>query len=189
MLSLEKPSCLPRWPVVRVKEGRETQVQLLSGDWVRLVTHFFRRTFLCSGGEECGACQLLPQRAYWYLPCLCLATQRPSILELSAHASADLEQRCRFSGWPVVAGVQVELSRRSKKAPLRMEILARVGTPPVAVVWEWCSALMALYCLPAFVPGETLDAYGARVRTIVNSRAALMASVVEASANGGVKGR
>lgn len=189
MLSLERPSCLPRWPVVRVKEGRETKVQLLSGDWVRLVTHFFRRTFLCPEVAECVSCELLPQRAYWYLPCFCLGSQRPSILELSAHASADLEQRCRFAGWPVFAGVQVELARRSKKAPLRMELIGRVDVPPVAKLSEWASALMALYCLPAFVPGETLDVYGARVKTVVVRRSALMAQQVEAVASGGVRGR
>lgn len=189
MFDSECPSVVVRWPLVRVLEGRQTEVQLLSGDWVRLVTHFYGRTFLCPEVDECVACQLLPSRAYWYLPVLSLATKRPSILELSAHASADLEQRCRFAGWPVAPGVQVELSRRSKKAPLRMELVGRVETPPVAVACEWCTALMALFCLPALVPGETLAQYGDRVKLVVLRRAELKGREAESRVKAGVNGR
>lgn len=189
MLTQEGPTVMVRWPVVRVKEGRETQVQLLSGDWVRLVTHFFRRTFLCSEGAGCVACELLPQRAYWYLPVVSLQTQRPSILEMSARASGDLEQRCRFAGYRVGPGVQVELARRSKKAPLRMELIGQATCPSVARLDEWVSCLMALYCLPALKPGETLDAYGERSKQTVERRAALMRMDMESAAARGVGGR
>jgi hypothetical protein len=160
-------------------------VQLLSGDWVRLSTHFWRSTFLCPEVEECDVCDLLPARAYWYLPVLVVATQRPSILELSAHASADLEQRCRFVGSAPRPGVEVELSRRSKKAPLRCEYTGQAERPAVARLHEWVTPLMALYRLPAMTPAESLEEYGCRVRAKVIERAKLVAGQMRAASSAG----
>lgn len=182
MMSLETPRYVARWPVVRLQAGSKCRVQLLSGDWVRLVTHFSGRTFLCPEVEECDACNVLPGRAYWYLPCLHVDERRQALLEMSAHASSDLEQRCRFQGAALGAGVEVELSRRSKKAPLGIEVYGQAETPKVAIFHEWVSALMLLYKLPAVLPGESIDAYGDRVKDRVLARARVMADEYRSNA-------
>lgn len=188
MLTQEAPSMTVRWPVVRVKQGGCVRVILLSGDWVRLVTHFFRKTFLCPEVSECDACNVLPSRPYWYLPVLDQATHRSSILELSSHASADLEQRARFVGASVSAGLQVELSRRSQKAPVSLEVYGISDSPAVATWSQWSSSLMALYQLPMTRPGEMLEDYGRRVQPIVIERAKLVATWYRESKDGKVHG-
>lgn len=174
-MSLETPRYVARWPMFRVQVHSKCEVQLLSGDWVRLVTHFNGRTFLCPEVEECDACNVLPGRAYWYLPVLALGSKRQAILELSAHASADLEQRCRFVGSAVREGVQVELSRRTQKAPLGFEVIGQAEAPPKAILHEWLTALMLLYKLPEVRPGESVEDYGARLRDRVLARAKVQA--------------
>lgn len=189
MFAQESPPAVARWPVVRVKEGGVIACTLLSGDFVRLVTHFWRSTFLCAEGDECAACALLPGRPYWYLPVLVSTTQRPSILELSSAASADLEQRCRFVGSAPRAGVQVELLRRSKKAPVRCEVVGQAESAPLVKTHEWVAPLMALYRLPPIAPGETLEAYGRRVESKVRERAKVAADRMRAGAAGRVASR
>lgn len=186
MMSLEAPTYVARWPMLRLQAGSKCDVQLLSGDWVRLVTHFSRRTFLCAEVDECDACNVLPGRAYWYLPVLHLEAKRQAILELSCHASADLVQRCRFVGFAIRAGVQVALSRRSKKAPLGIEVMDQAEGAPLAKLHEWVSALMLVYKLPGLLPGESVEVYGARVKDRVLARAKVMADLHRASAKGRV---
>lgn len=189
MLSLERPSSTARWPLVRVPAGSKVELTLLSGDMVRLVTHFYRSTFLCPEVEECHACTLLPARAYWYLPCIVTATRASSLLELSAHAAADLEQRCRFVGSAVRAGTQVEISRKSAKAPIRSEIIGQIEKPSLAQAHEWLTPLMAIFGLPFVKPAETLEHYGARVCPFVIERANFKASQLKVAADGRPQGR
>jgi len=176
MITQERPTKIARWPVVRVQAGERVEVQFLSSDFVRLVTHFHRTTFLCPEVEECDACSLLPGRAYWYLPVQHVQYKGYGLLELSAHACSDLEQKCRFAGAALRPGVQVELSRRSQKKPLGIEFNGQAPNPPLARLEEWVSPLMALYGLPPIRPGESLDAYGDRVKPAAIARANLRAA-------------
>jgi hypothetical protein len=189
MITQERPTTIARWPICRVIVGHSTTVQLLSSDFVRLVTHFHRTTFLCPEVEECDACKLLPGRAYWYLPVVVLPYSKHAILELSAHACSDLEQKCRFAGSALRPGVQVELSRRSAKKPIRIEFNCQAENPPAARLEEWVSPLMAIYGLPALKPGECLESYGARVKENALARANLRAAAYKLAAGQGAKGR
>lgn len=177
MMNASGPVVLARWPVMRVRPGGVFRAQLLADSWVRLVTHFWGHTFLCPEGPKCDACEFLPRRPYWYLPVLEFQTQRHCILELSAAACSDLEQRCRFVGSAPRAGVQVEMSRKSAKAQIRLEVLGQETPTGEAALWDWGTALMALYRLPPMQRGELLEQYGARVRRTVTSRANFMAKL------------
>jgi hypothetical protein len=189
MITQERPTTVARWPVVRIEAGHTVTVQLLSSEFVRLVTHFHRSTFLCPEVEECDACKLLPGRPYWYLPAVIQPGSRHGILELSAHACSDLEQKVRFVGLVLRPGVQVELSRRTKKAPIRIEINGQAPNPPAAQLAEWVTPLMALYRLPALRAGETLESYGERVKVSAIQRANLIAGQMKAAAGGRSSGR
>lgn len=189
MISVEAPTRVARWPLVRVRVGEVITCQLLCGQFVRLVTHFHKTTFLCPEVEECDACELLPGRPYWYLPVQDCIYKRHGLLELSAHACSDLEQKVRFSGFALRPGIQVELSRRSAKKPVGIEILGSSETCPSTRPEEWVSALMAVYGLPALHPGETIDGYGERVKTTAVVRANLRAAAYKLDPTVGVKGR
>lgn len=189
MFSSENPSSVGRLSVLKVQERQTIAIELLSGDWVRLVTHYHVRTFLCSEGESCHVCELQAPRAYWYLPVVATQSKRVHLLELSSSASADLEQKCRFCGSAPRAGVQMEVSRRTKKSPLRFEFAGNSERPKVAKIHEWVSPLMALYRLPPLAPGETLAEYGLRVSSSVVERTKLAAAEIRAAAERGVRSR
>lgn len=189
MFSTESPGTVRRLAVLRVPPGARIGVELLSADFVRLATHFAGRTFLCPEGEECDACVYLPSRCYWYLPALCLATQTLALLELSSSASADLEQKVRFGSGAFRPGAQVQISRRTKTSPLRVEFCQQSESKAVPALFEWVSPLMALYRLPPLARGESLASYGDRVRSRVVSRAKLAASELRAASAGRSRSR
>jgi len=178
----ESPSKSVRWPLLRVSPGSSVDVELLSGSWVRLLTHFCKRTVLCADCPECSLCELLPARPFWYLPAVIVDGRRPCLLELSAHASADLETVAKFAFGSVGPGLRVRLTRRSARAPLRSEALESVAAPARCRVHEWGTVLMAIFGLPPFREFEEVPAYGARVQRVVLERAAVMAARIKDSA-------
>lgn len=188
-MNLEAPSKRAVWSIVRVAAGHDVRVTLLSADWLRLTTHFFCGTFLCAEGDDCPACALLPGRSYWYLPCIVAGTGGLGILELSATTSADLEQRSKFGGVGLRAGVEVRISRRSRKAPCRCEVVGAYEAMALARLHEWASGLFRIYGFGPLQPDETIEAYGDRIREVVRRRAQVVADRVVASASGRVKGR
>jgi len=177
-VQVESPSPAVRWSLLRVRPGHDCLVELLSGEWLRLVTHFCGRTILCPEVAECELCDLLPGRAFWYLPALFLPHRRPCLLELSAQASADLEQVAKFSAGSVGAGVRLTLSRRGPKSPIRSSFEDFVASPTRTRVDEWGSLLMAVFGFPALRPLESVGDYGERIRPQVLARAALAAARV-----------
>ena len=103
------------------------------------------------------------------------------MLELSSHASADLEQRCRFVGSSVREGVEVEMARRSKRSPLRVEVVGQAEKAEKVPLHEWVSPLMAIFGFGALRPGETLDQYGVRIGPLVLQRANMVAGQLKAA--------
>lgn len=177
----EGPSRLSRWQMLRVPVGGTLRVELLSGDWIRLATHFAGRTFLCADHAGCPACELLPARSFWYLPVVEHISRRPYILELSSHASADLEQVAKFAFGAILPGSIFDLSRRGQRKPVRAEAVEMGKAATTVQLEHWASCLMAIYNLPPFVVGETLEAYGERVRGRVDQRAEFAISSLKAS--------
>lgn len=189
IMLLESPTKTSRWPVVRVVPGHDKQVTLLSGDWLRLGTHYFGRTFLCTENDLCPCCSLLPSRPYWYLPCLIHPVKNPGLLELSATTSADLEQRAKMLHEDVHSGLMLRLTRRSPKKPVYVEIVDDVGMMAELTLQEWVSAVMAVYCLPPLRVGEGIVEYSARIQGSVIERGEVQAARLKAAAEKGIKGR
>lgn len=176
----EAPSKMSRWPLLRVSVGGVSCVELLSGDWIRLSTHFSLRTFLCSDGPECPLCEILPARSLWYLPVASSPGKRASILELSSHASADLEQVVRLGCGDLRAGAVVELHRRGSRKPVCAEFVELAKAATTVSLQRWGSALMAIYGLPPFGALESLPSYGERVRSKVFERAEMISARLRA---------
>lgn len=184
-MQVESPSRCVRWSLLRVAPGHDVAVELLSGEWVRLATHYVGRTVLCPEVDECELCDFCPVRCFWYLPAVVEPGRRPCLLELSAVASSDLEQVAKFAFGSLRAGCQFRLSRRAAKKAVRAEALEFSAPRREPEFAEWASCLMAIYGLPPILPGELLPAYGSRVRERVVRRASVNAEQIRH----GTKGR
>lgn len=176
----ESPSRSVRWPILRVVPGHSTCVELLSGEWVRLATHYVGRTVLCAGGEDCGLCAIAGSRAFWYLPAVTSVGRRPCLLELSSVASSDLEQVAKFACAGVRAGCQFELSRKGAKSAIRSEFVGVAKGAKTVAIELWGTVLMAIFNLPCFRSEETLERYGERVRSMILSRSSMEAQRLQA---------
>lgn len=188
-MDCERPRREIRWPIVRVQAGHDCAIELLSGDWLRLATHYAGRTLLCAESEACDLCSLCPTRFYWYLPCCVLPTRSPAICEFSASTSSQLEQNAKMLHGCIGAGFKVRLARKSAKKPVYAEVLSYAKTTPQLTFQEWASALMAVYGLPGLRPGETIAEYGVRVEDFILQRANLAANKLLLAHTAGVKGR
>lgn len=188
-MNCESPSFVSRWPVLRVAPGHDCEVRLLSSDWVRLSTHYYGRTVLCSESDACPLCSLLPSRPYWYLPVAVAPRSTSCLLELSPSASSQLEQAAKFEHGSVKAGLMFRLFRKAKKKPIACECLGlSKGSVHVSVA-IWVSPLMAIFGLPCLNEGETVEMYGRRVLTMVDERNQLVAARVRSAAEKGPKSR
>lgn len=182
IVNCESPSFASRWPVLRVQPGHDYEVTLISDAWVRLSTHYFRRTVLCSESASCSLCSLLPSRPYWYLPVAVAPRKSFCLLELSPSASSQLEQAAKFEHGSVQHGLMFRLFRRGKKKPIACECLGLSKGSVLVSVHEWVSPLMAIFGLPQLNAGENVEAYGDRVQATVDQRNALVAASVRAAA-------
>jgi len=188
-MNSESPTKAARWPLLRVQPGHDVAVELLSGDWVRLSTHYFKRTFLCSEDERCECCQLLPSRSYWYLPAIELPGRRATLIEFSAAASSDLEQHGKLLSGKLGPGLQVRLTRRTQKSSVKSEIFGQASVGSRVHLHDWVSALGAIYGLPPMRADETIEGFGDRVKESLITRAAVVAAQIQASNSSRSKGR
>lgn len=176
MFASESPRREIRWPVLRVEPGVASEVVLLAGGWLRLDTHYFKRTQICLGSDDCPVCQYLPSRSYYYLPGVFSANRRPVLLELSPLAAADLEQVAKLLGRGVRSGLRLRVRRRTAKAPMKFEALedgARVGE---VETHEWVSAVMAIYGFDAMKPNEGVVHYRERLADAARARCERLAA-------------
>ena len=188
-MNCERPRREIRWPIVRVQVGHETEIELLSGDWLRLATHYAGRTLLCTESEACELCSLCPSRFYWYLPCCQLPQRTPAICEFSASTGSQLEQNAKMLHGSLRAGFKVRLARKAAKKPVYAEVMSYAATTPSLTFQEWASGLMAVFGLPALRPGETIGDYGVRVEDFILQRGSLAAMKLKLAHTAGVKGR
>lgn len=158
-----------RWPVLKVRAGGKAEAVLLGTRFLPLSSHWVGHTLPCPG-DGCQLCEVLPLRGQFYLPIS--VSGRATILELSAVAANNLEQHAKFMHGGLAVGQKFEFSRRSAKAPLHAEIIEQIdditGVPFVVFV----SRVMALYHLPPSNPGESVEKYGERLRSVSSIRAA-----------------
>jgi hypothetical protein len=174
MITQEGPGVVRRWPLVKVAPAHTRDVTLLSGDWVRLSTHYLPlgrgRSVLCTDTHDCPLCTRAGGRTYWYLPVQSHPGAHRGLVELSATTSADLETVVRYGGYQLAAGAMVRLSRKTTKSGARCEYLGYDERVTAIDLHEWVTPLMVIYGLPGMAIGETLGAYGRRVKSVVEMR-------------------
>lgn len=185
-MNCERPSPSPRWELLRVQPRHDVVVELLSGDWVRLSTHYHRKTFLCSESPQCDCCDLLPVRPYWYLPGLLHPTRRATLIEFSSAASSDLEQHAKLLSGRIGPGLVVRLTRRTPKSPVKSEVVSDSSVNTTLRFHQWVSALMAIYLMPPIREDEEIEAYGRRIASVVDQRSAVIATQIRNVSKRGV---
>lgn len=156
-----------RWPVIRLRPHCESDVTLLSNEFFSLTTHFMRVT-VCCAVDGCALCELLPTRGLFYLACLCQG--RRSILELGAFSANDIEQHAKLLHGGLRPGLQFRLSRSTKKAAVRSEVLGEAPNCQAVDRLTLAQRVLAVYKLPCCNPEETIEVYERRIRGIVQRR-------------------
>lgn len=178
MFTAERGTAGNRWPVVRLRAGCQTEIVLLSREFFALTTHWFRCTVPCSV-DNCALCELLPARGLFYVACMCAS--RVSLLELGALSACHMEQHARLLHSGLRPGLVFCLSRRGQKSPVHTEcIREQPGVSPVGLL-DLAVHTLALYKFPPANPGDSLEQYEARVRTIAQKRNELTARQLTAS--------
>lgn len=163
MFDAPDPAGAARWPVVRISVGGRCRVITLGSAFLPLSVHWVGHSVPCSR-KDCALCQLLPVRALFYLPVVCQG--RTSILEVSSTASANIEQHCKLLHGGLRAGLELDVLRRSAKAPLYGEVVGEHSSTSEVALVLFASRVMALYHLPCANPRETLEAYQVRLQVI-----------------------
>lgn len=179
-------SGLHRWPLVRIAPHGETRVVLLSEKFLPLTVHWSRRSMLC-GHDDCPLCAWLPSRGLYYLACSC--NSRVSMIEMACLSSLMLEQHCKLLHGGLRPGLELRLWRSSKKSPVMSEVLDyREGVEGVPLE-QLAQRVMSLYQMPGPNPGETFEAWSARLRVLACRRGELDAKRLAAAAEVGTKSR
>lgn len=173
-----------RWPLVRLGVGSETKVTVLSTAFLPLATHWLRPTVPCAG-EHCQLCLFLPRRSLYYLAVSCAS--RVSILELGSGSASHFEQHCKLMYGGIRAGLVVQLSRRSQRAPVRSEVVDEVDSVSHVSLFELSRFVMALYKYPCPNPEESFDQYQRRLQVMARTRNEHLAKGFEKRVKDGVQ--
>lgn len=164
-----------RWPVVRLRGGSQSEVVLLSTRFFALTTHWSQITFPCCG-DDCPCCELLPARGLFYAAVHCAG--RISILELGAQSASHFEQHAKLLHGGMLPGLVFQLSRGGAKHPVRSEVIRKQEKCSEVSQLELAQRVMTLYKFPCANPGEDLDAFEARCRTVARIRCTRTAETI-----------
>ena len=164
-----------RWPVVRLGSGSRTEVVLLSPSFFCLTTHWLNTTFPCCG-DDCPVCQLLPARGLFYVAVHCAG--RISILELGSQSAASFEQHAKLLHGGMRAGLVFQLLRRGAKSPVHSEVIReQSGCSPIQTL-DLARHVMVLFKFPCPNPGETIEQYEFRCRSVARIRCERAAELI-----------
>ena len=164
-----------RWDVVRLKGGRKTEVVLLSSRFFALTTHWHKCTVPCVG-DECPLCDLLPARGLFYLAVGC--NSRICLLEMGSVSASYLEQQAKFCHQAMIPGHVYELGRKGDKTPIRAEYVRAMENVKEISHIDLARHVMALYKYPCPNPGEDLEVYERRCRSVARVRCQRIADVL-----------
>lgn len=167
MFEADKTLGAHRWPVVRLGANSKVEVTLLSKRFFELTTHWNKCTLPCCG-DNCRLCELLPARGLFYAAGMC--NSRVSIIELACQSASHCEQHCKLLWEGMRPGLVIELSRRGAKQPVRSEGIRFVEKAIEVAPLELASKVMALYKFPTPNPGDSIEDYELRCRTVAKVR-------------------
>lgn len=157
-------------PVLRLDPGSVQRVSLQSKVVLYVGVHFGRRSFICAG-EGCPGCDRGQSRCRGYALGLleCRDRWRPVLLEGTSAAFARLQGLSTMDGMVLEAGLLVELSRRRKNSPLRIEPIAMGGPVDTQFsgYFRLLGAIAVLFALPAPKPGQSVEEWTSATRPAV----------------------
>lgn len=154
-------------PVLRTQPGSVHQVTLQSEKVLYLGTHWFNAQLLCAG-EDCPACDWSPSKCRGFAIGLAEAVQRqtPVLIEASAGSWSRVEGLRQMEGLAFKPGLRIEIGRRKRNSPLRLEPYAEGG--PVEeqyrAAWRMVAALAVIFRLPIPRPDEDPQQWALRVK-------------------------
>lgn len=160
-----------RWSLalLKVPPGPHYRVELGGSKWMVFGSHWLNRMLLCSG-DGCPGCVGGAARVMGYRVVLLQEPQRrrPVLLEASCGAIAGLQGLLAGEGREEEPGLTVEVFRRHRRSPLRLEPLVEVplttGVPLDDAVTV--NAVSVLYGLPLMAPGEPTADWASRVQPV-----------------------
>lgn len=156
-------------PLAKVPSGAVMRASLQGDVWYYFGSHWVGRVLLCSG-EGCPGCLHGPSRVMGYRVGLIQHVEkwRPALLEVSSGAIAGLQGFCEMEGLSDASGLVVELSRRGKRSPVRIEPVSSGGAtmPPDRSVATVINAVAVLYGLPIMLPAEDPIDWAKRVQSM-----------------------
>jgi hypothetical protein len=169
MISHRLPSSGSTWalPILKLQPGSQVEVVIASSRVLYCGVHWLGRELLCSG-EDCAACERGISKVRGFA--IAMVTQghacRPVLLEASAGAFSRLEGLVAMDGMSLEPGLVVELSRRRKNSPLRMEPVRSGGGFEVQFkpAWRLAAALAVLFKLSMPSSEESVEVWVERVR-------------------------
>lgn len=161
--------CRAAWslPLVKLPGGAVFEAALQGASWLFFGSHWLKRVLLCSG-DGCPGCVVGVPRVMGYRVCLVRGAERwrPALLEVSSGAVSGLAGFLEMEGVADVPGLVVELRRRGKRSPLRVEPISTGGavSSHLGEVRALVNAIAVLYGLPLMSPEEEVKQWSERVR-------------------------
>lgn len=158
-------------PLLRVKPGRECDIQLVSDEVLWVQTHWVGRQVLC-GGPKCPICSGGGGRTHGYFVALVRhGSGGPAsvLVEMTPSPWSRMTDLARMMTFSISSGLTITASRRRSNSPLRLEPTGNASLPGdcETSVCRTLDALAVLYGLPVSTTDETLSDWTARVRSRV----------------------
>jgi len=111
------------------------------------------------------------------------------IVELGGLSASLFEQHCKLLHGGVQPGLQVLLSRKSAKAPVRSEVIGWKDGVCAVEPLDLATHVMALYKFPPANPSDSMETYEVRCRQIAAVRNRRLAMQLMEGQRTGVQGR
>lgn len=152
-------------PLLKSKAGSSSIVTMQSEGVAWFATHWSRRQLLC-GGEACPGCDQLSTRArgYFIATIESAGDRLPILVEMSSPSWDRVESMSKMLGIAIQPGRKLEISRRTKKSPLKIELMEETEDPESYLIplRKAASAVAILHKISPPDDDETLAHWSAR---------------------------
>lgn len=150
-------------PVLKLVSGSVVRARVESQEVFWAGTHWFNgRQQLCVSDERvvcCGCLEQTPRLVGFVIVTVeNNGARRPFLFEFGTGAWARVEFLCEMEGWQATAGLELEVRKGSKHAPLKVSPVSFIEVPMNEELRSWrrqANAVAVLYRLPLVVPDES----------------------------------
>jgi hypothetical protein len=176
MIRSETPLAEPRVDIWRITPGATVSCFSLASAYTGLQTHWYGRTYLCPGTDDCPGCHAsVPLRWIGLLPVLD-RSKAFRLLELSAQSAQHFD-RCSNDAHGLLH-VAMSVNKGRRFDPLKITDWRKIENSPHAEVS--CHSVIDQFArilgLPRLRPGEAVEQWEGRLQTVASAR---LVSVVQ----------